>query len=48
MKKIIYAIGLLVLTASCDDDALTNLNLDEKNPSTVPASSLFTSAEKKL
>ncbi|MFC0075891.1 SusD/RagB family nutrient-binding outer membrane lipoprotein [Flavobacterium procerum] len=48
MKKIIYAIGLLVLTASCDDDALTNLNLDEKNPSTVPASSLFTSAEKTL
>lgn len=48
MKKIIYALGLLILTASCDDNALTDLNNDDKNPSVVPASSLFTSAEKTL
>lgn len=48
MKKIIYALGLLILTVSCDDNALTELNVDEKNPSEVPASSLFTSAEKTL
>ncbi len=48
MKKIIYALGLLILTASCDDNALTDLNTDVKNPSAVPASSLFTSAEKTL
>ena len=48
MKKIIYALGLLILTASCDDNALTDLNVDDKNPSEVPASSLFTSAEKTL
>jgi hypothetical protein len=48
MKKIIYALGLLILTVSCDDNALTDLNVDNKNPSVVPASSLFTSAEKTL
>ena len=48
MKKIIFALGLLILTASCDDDALTDLNVDDKNPAVVPASSLFTSAEKTL
>lgn len=48
MKKIIYALGLLILTVSCDDNALTDLNVDEKNPSSVPPSSLFTSAEKTL
>ncbi|MEO8534164.1 MAG: SusD/RagB family nutrient-binding outer membrane lipoprotein [Flavobacterium sp.] len=49
MKKIIFALGLLLLlTASCDDNALTELNVDAKNPSLVPASSLFTSAEKTL
>ncbi|MGQ7945338.1 SusD/RagB family nutrient-binding outer membrane lipoprotein [Flavobacterium sp. WC2509] len=48
MKKIIYALGLLILTVSCDDNALTDLNVDEKNPSAVPPSTLFTSAEKTL
>jgi hypothetical protein len=48
MKKIIYALGLLILTVSCDDNALTDLNVDDKNPAEVPASSLFTSAEKTL
>lgn len=48
MKKIIYALGLLVLVTSCDDNALTDQNVDDKNPSVVPASSLFTSAEKTL
>ena len=44
MKKIIYFLSVLTLTSSCSD--LTELNLDEKNPSEVPAASLFTSAEK--
>lgn len=44
MRKIIYFISALALTVSCSD--LTELNTDEKNPSAVPASSLFTSAEK--
>ncbi|PJJ10870.1 SusD-like starch-binding protein associating with outer membrane [Flavobacterium sp. 1] len=48
MKKIIYALGLLILTVSCDDNALTDLNVDEKNPSSVPPSTLFTSAQKSL
>lgn len=48
MKKIIYALGLLILATSCDDDSLTDLNVDVKNPNVVPASSLFTSAEKTL
>jgi hypothetical protein len=44
MKKIIYFLSVLALTISCSD--LTDLNVDEKNPSKVPAASLFTSAEK--
>ena len=44
MKKIIYFLSVLALTSSCSD--LTDLNVDEKNPSTVPAASLFTSAQK--
>lgn len=46
MKKIIYVLGVLILTASCNEDSLTNLNTDEKNPSAVPAYTLFTNAEK--
>lgn len=44
MKKIIYFLSLTALLSSCSD--LSDLNNDEKNPSIVPASSLFTSAEK--
>ncbi|WPO79440.1 SusD/RagB family nutrient-binding outer membrane lipoprotein [Flavobacterium sp. KACC 22761] len=44
MKKIVYFLSVLALTSSCSD--LTDLNVDEKNPSEVPASSLFTSAQK--
>lgn len=44
MKKIIYFLSVLALTSSCSD--LTDLNVDEKNPSKVPAASLFTSAQK--
>jgi hypothetical protein len=46
MKKIIYVLGILILTVSCNEDSLTNLNEDEKNPSVVPAYTLFTNAEK--
>ncbi|MEO7976302.1 SusD/RagB family nutrient-binding outer membrane lipoprotein [Flavobacterium sp.] len=48
MKKIIYALGIMILTVSCDDNSLTDLNIDVKNPSVVPASTLFTNAEKSL
>lgn len=44
MKKIIYFLSVLALTSSCSD--LTDLNTDKKNPSEVPAASLFTSAQK--
>lgn len=44
MKKIVYFFSVLAITSSCSD--LTDLNVDEKNPSEVPAASLFTSAEK--
>lgn len=46
MKKLIYALGILILTISCNEDSLTNLNKDEKNPSEVPAYTLFTNAIK--
>jgi len=48
MKKLIYALGIMILTVSCDDSSLTDLNVDVKNPSVVPASTLFTNAEKNL
>lgn len=47
MKKIIYVLGIMLLTVSCDD-SLTDLNVDKKNPTVVPASTLFTNAEKGL
>ncbi|WP_291285086.1 SusD/RagB family nutrient-binding outer membrane lipoprotein [Flavobacterium sp.] len=48
MKKLIYALGIMLLTVSCDDSSLTDLNVDVKNPSVVPPSTLFTNAEKNL
>jgi len=48
MKNLIYALGIMFLTVSCDDSSLTDLNVDVKNPSVVPASTLFTNAEKGL
>jgi len=48
MKKLIYALGIMILTVSCDDSSLTDLNVDVKNPSVVPANTLFTNAEKGL
>lgn len=47
MKKIIYVLGILFLTVSCDD-SLNGLNEDEKNASVVPAYTLFSNAEKSL
>lgn len=44
MKKIIYSLSLVIFAISCSD--LTDLNTDKKNPSEVPSSSLFTTAEK--
>jgi hypothetical protein len=44
MKRIICFLSIVFLISSCSD--LTDLNVDDKNPSKVPASSLFTSAEK--
>jgi Starch-binding associating with outer membrane len=50
MKKIIIIIiiGLLSLTFACSDDSLTNLNVDQKNPSVVPAGALLGNAEKNI
>lgn len=47
MKKIIYILGILFLTASCDD-SISELNIDEKNPSVVPVYTLFTNAQRTL
>ncbi|MFH6999125.1 SusD/RagB family nutrient-binding outer membrane lipoprotein [Flavobacterium sp. FlaQc-57] len=44
MKNIIFLLSIALLAVSCSD--LTDLNNDDKNPSVVPAASLFTSAEK--
>ncbi|MEN2400407.1 SusD/RagB family nutrient-binding outer membrane lipoprotein [Flavobacterium sp. MC2016-06] len=44
MKKIIYSLIILTFVSSCSD--ITDENVDKKNPSTVPAATLFTSAEK--
>jgi len=48
MKKIIILIGILSVTFSCNNDGLTDLNTDTKNPTNVPAASLFGNAEKNL
>ena len=48
MKKILILIGILSFTFACNDDSLTDLNVDTKNPSKVPAGSLLGNAEKNL
>lgn len=48
MKKIAIIICILSLTIACNDDGLTRLNEDTKNPSAVPAGALFGNAEKNL
>ncbi len=47
MKKILISFTLLLFIASCKKD-LTSINRDPKNPTTVPAASLFTYAQHKL
>lgn len=46
MKKVIFTILLIGVTLSCQD--FEDWNVDEKNPSKIPASFLLTSAEKDL
>lgn len=48
MKKIIVLLGLLSVTFACNDDSLTDMNVDGKNPSEVPADALLGNAEKNL
>ena len=48
MKKIIVLLGFLSITFACNDDSLTNMNTDGKNPSVVPADALLGNAEKGL
>lgn len=49
MKKIFILIGILTLTWGCNDDSLTDLNTDTKNPSSgVPSGALLGNAEKNL
>jgi hypothetical protein len=47
MKKIFVLIGVLALSVSCNDD-ITELNVDPKNPTSVPAEALLGNAEKNL
>lgn len=48
MKKIIYAFCIIFLTTACNDDALTDLNGNNKNPEQVPVKTLFVSAQKNI
>ncbi|AOW11104.1 SusD/RagB family nutrient-binding outer membrane lipoprotein [Flavobacterium gilvum] len=48
MKKIIYVLGILFLTAACNEDSLADLNTDTKNPLEVPANTLFVTAQKNI
>jgi Starch-binding associating with outer membrane len=48
MKKIIAIFLLGIGIVSCNEDALTNLNEDTKNPISVPAGTLFGNAQKNL
>jgi hypothetical protein len=47
MKKLIIALLPILLVVGCKKD-LTSVNIDPKNPSNVPSSSLFTGAQKSL
>src|SRR5256885_1773476 len=47
MKKIALVFVLVSLLAACKKD-ITSLNVDPKNPSSVPSYSLFTNAERIL
>jgi hypothetical protein len=47
MRKIFYILISATILSSCSND-LSSLNNDEKNASNVPASTLFTSAERSL
>lgn len=48
MKRIIYFLTAIVLvTTACTKD-LSELNVDPKNPSTLPASAFFTNAQRSL
>lgn len=48
MKKYIVTFFSLLLLISCSDDKYERMNVDPKNPSSVPAEYLFTSASKEL
>ncbi|HEX8574940.1 MAG TPA: SusD/RagB family nutrient-binding outer membrane lipoprotein [Flavobacterium sp.] len=48
MKKLIVLIAILSFTVSCNDDSLTDMNVNVKDPSVVPAGSLLGNAEKNL
>jgi Starch-binding associating with outer membrane len=48
MKKILMLIGFISITISCNDDNLSGLNTNTKDPSSVPAGALLGNAEKNL
>lgn len=48
MKKYIIALGIIAGFSSCSDDYYESLNVDQTNPSDVPASFLLTSATTSL
>jgi hypothetical protein len=47
MKKIVLLLSVFSVLLSCSDD-ITELNKDTKNPTAVPAESLFTNAQKNI
>jgi hypothetical protein len=48
MKKIIYSLAaIMLITMACTKD-LSSLNVDPKNPATLPSSAFFTNAQRSL
>mgnify|MGYP001815264054 CR=1 FL=1 len=47
MNKILYILITVLLLSSCDKK-FSELNIDPKNPTTVPSETLFTNAQKDL
>ena len=48
MKKIIYSLtAIMFITMACTKD-LSSLNVDPKNPATLPSSAFFTNAQRSL
>lgn len=48
MKRIILAAGLLLVAGGCSNKKLAELQIDTKNPTSVPSATLFSNAQRNL